>query len=222
MKGEYPVPTEHIVASYEAELETLDQKISMMGGLTESLVGKGFDALVQRDQELALSVIESDREIDKIEHDIEEQAVTMIALRQPMALDLRQIMATVKISSDLERIGDLGKNIAKRALIVHSIKQPKQLMHGMKNMLELALAQLKDVLDAYGERDTEKALEVWRRDEQLDALYNSLFRELLTYMMEDPRDIGLCTHLLFCAKNLERIGDHTTNIAENASLFSAW
>ena len=131
-----------------------------------------------------------------------------------MALDLRQIIAAVKITSDLERIGDLGKNIAKRTLSVHLEKQPTQLVHGMKNMQDLALAQLKDVLDAYTERNTHKALSVWRRDEEIDAIYNSLFRELLTYMMEDPRNISLCTHLLFCAKNLERIGDHTTNIAE--------
>lgn len=207
--------TEHIVTSYEDELASLDSKIAEMGGLTESLVGKAFDALRMRDATAAAEVIEEDNKIDQYELDIEEQAITMIARRQPMALDLRQIMVAIKITSDLERIGDLGKNIAKRVLSIHSEKQPAQLMHGMKSMQELALAQLKDVLDAYAERNTEKALAVWRGDEEIDAIYNSLFRELLTYMMEDPRNISLCTHLLFCAKNLERIGDHTTNIAEN-------
>lgn len=206
--------TEHIVTSYEDELASLDKKIAQMGGLTEKLVGQAADALRYRDADLAQATIEDDIKIDELEIEIEEQAVTMIARRQPMALDLRQIIAAVKITSDLERIGDLGKNIAKRTLSVHLEKQPTQLMHGMKNMQDLALAQLKDVLDAYTERNTQKALSVWRGDEEIDAIYNSLFRELLTYMMEDPRNISLCTHLLFCAKNLERIGDHTTNIAE--------
>ena len=206
--------TEHIVTSYEDELASLDKKIAQMGGLTEKLVAQASDALRYRDAELAGTTIGDDAKVDQLEVEIEEQAITMIARRQPMALDLRQIMAAVKITSDLERIGDLAKNIAKRTLSIHGEKQPNQLVHGMKNMQELALAQLKDVLDAYSERTTEKALAVWRGDEEIDAIYNSLFRELLTYMMEDPRNIGLCTHLLFCAKNLERIGDHTTNIAE--------
>jgi phosphate transport system protein len=206
--------TEHIVTSYEDELESLDKKIAHMGGLTEDLVGQAVDALRLRDSDLASSVIEDDKQIDKLEREIEEQAVSMIARRQPMALDLRQIVTAVKITSDLERIGDLGKNIAKRVLSIHHEKQPAQLVHGMRSMQSLALAQLKNVLDAYTERNTEKALAVWYGDEEIDAIYNSLFRELLTYMMEDPRNIGLCTHLLFCAKNMERIGDHTTNIAE--------
>ncbi len=207
--------TEHIVTSYEDELASLDSKIAQMGGLTETLVAQAFDALCKGDVASANNVILHDAKIDEYELEIEEQAVTMIARRQPMALDLRQIMVAIKITSDLERIGDLGKNIAKRVLSIHSEIQPIQLMHGMKSMQDLALSQLKDVLDAYAERNTEKALAVWRGDEEIDAIYNSLFRELLTYMMEDPRNIGLCTHLLFCAKNLERIGDHTTNIAEN-------
>jgi phosphate transport system protein len=158
--------------------------------------------------------VEADKAIDALEREVEEQCITMIARRQPMALDLRQIMAAIRISSDLERIGDLGKNIAKRAQAVATEQHPKALMLGLKHMGELALQQLKDVLDAYIERDADKALRVWYRDEEVDAMYNSLFRELLTYMMEDPRNIGLCTHLLFGAKNIERIGDHATNIAE--------
>ncbi len=207
--------TEHIVTSYEDELASLDNKIAQMGGLTEHLIADAFDALSKRDAELAVKVISDDDKIDQFELDIEEQAIAMIARRQPMALDLRQIMVAIKITSDLERIGDLGKNMAKRVLSIHSERHPAQLMHGMRSMQELALGQLKDVLDSYAERNTNKALAVWRGDEEIDAIYNSLFRELLTYMMEDPRNIGLCTHLLFCAKNLERIGDHTTNIAEN-------
>lgn len=206
--------TEHIVTSYEDELESLDKKIAQMGGLTENLVAQAVDALRIRDADLASNVIKDDAAIDRLEREIEDQAIIMIARRQPMALDLRQIMAAVKITSDLERIGDLGKNIAKRVLSIHHEKQPAQLVHGMRSMQTLALAQLKNVLDAYAERNTEKALSVWYGDEEIDAIYNSLFRELLTYMMEDPRNIGLCTHLLFCAKNMERIGDHTTNIAE--------
>ncbi len=207
--------TEHIVTSYEDELATLDKKIAKMGGLTERLVADSFAALQGRDTILAEASILADKDIDALEQEIEELAISMIARRQPMALDLRQIMTVVKMTSDLERIGDLAKNISKRVLSIHSEKQPTRLMHGMKSMEELALSQLKDVLNSYAERNTEKALSVWNRDEEIDEIYNSLFRELLTYMMEDPRNIGLCTHLLFCAKNLERIGDHTTNIAEN-------
>ncbi len=205
---------EHIVTSYEEELESLKNDIARMGGLAEKLLGQSIDALERRDPNLAEATITSDRFIDKLERDIEEQAILMIARRQPMALDLRQIMTAIRISSDLERIGDLGKNIAKRALAVANENHPKPLITGLKHMGELALAQLKDVLDAYSGRDADKALKVWRCDEEIDAMYNSLFRELLTYMMEDPRNIGLCTHLLFGAKNIERIGDHATNIAE--------
>jgi len=206
---------EHIVRSYEEELALLDKKIAHMGGLAESSLGQAFEALERRDPRLAATVIQSDKQIDQLQKDIEEQIVTMIARRQPMANDLRQIMAALRITSDLERIGDLAKNTAKRALAISQEPYPKPLMSGLRNMVERALRQLKDVLDAYAERNSDLALTVWRDDEQIDAMYNSVFRELLTYMMEDPRNIGLCTHLLFGAKNIERIGDHTTNIAEN-------
>ena len=206
---------EHIVRSYEDELALLDKKIAHMGGLAEESLGLAFEALERRDPRLAASVIQSDKQIDQLQKDIEEQLVTMIARRQPMANDLRQIMAGLRIASDLERIGDLAKNTAKRALAISQEPYPKPLMSGLRNMVERALRQLKDVLDAYAGRNADLALTVWRDDEQIDAMYNSVFRELLTYMMEDPRNIGLCTHLLFGAKNIERIGDHTTNIAEN-------
>jgi phosphate transport system protein len=206
---------EHIVKSFDQELLLLDKKIAQMGGLAERLLAQAFDSLEKRDPKLSESVVTSDRAIDQLERELQEQTILMIARRQPVANDLRHIMTVLKIAGDLERTGDLAKNIAKRALAISGENHPKSLMTGLKHMTELALRQLKDVLDAYTERDADKALGVWRHDEQIDAMYNSLFRELLTYMMEDPRNIGLCTHLLFGAKNIERIGDHTTNIAEN-------
>jgi phosphate transport system protein len=205
---------EHIVKSYEDELALLDKKIAHMGGLAENILGQAFDALERRDPKLAETVVRSDRAIDQLEYEIETQVISMIARRQPMAVDLRHIMGALRITADLERIGDLAKNIAKRALAIAHETHPKPLMTGLRHMFELALRQLKEVLDAYAERDAQRALAVWRADEQIDAMYNSLFRELLTYMMEDPRNIGLSTHLLFGAKNIERVGDHTTNIAE--------
>jgi phosphate transport system protein len=206
---------EHIVRSYDQELELLDKKIAQLGGLVERELAQGFDALERRDPQLAADVVSDDRKVDALEGEIQDLTIQMIARRQPMAVDLRHIMTVLKIAGDLERTGDLAKNIAKRALAVSGENHPKPLMTGLKHMVELALSQLKDVLDAYAERDADKAGAVWRRDERIDAMYNSLFRELLTYMMEDPRNIGLCTHLLFAAKNIERIGDHTTNIAED-------
>ncbi len=206
--------TQHTVKSYEEELTFLDNKIAHMGGLTERLLGQAFDSLNRRDPKLAAAAIVSDKSIDNLQREIEDHSILMIARRQPVANDLRHIMAALKIAGDLERIGDFSKNIAKRALAIAGESHPKPLLAGLGHMVELALRQLKDALDAFADRDAEKALVVWRKDEQLDAMYNSLFRELLTYMMEDPRNIGLSTHLLFGAKNLERIGDHTTNIAE--------
>jgi phosphate transport system protein len=174
-----------------------------------------MNALERRDPKLAENAVASDEMIDKLERDLQEQVIVMIAKRQPLANDLRHIMTVLKIAGDLERIGDLAKNIAKRALAVANESWPKPLMTGMRHMTEMVQTQLKDVLDALASLDPEKAMKVWRSDQQVDAMYNSLFRELLTYMMEDPRNIGLCTHFLFGAKNIERIGDHTTNIAEN-------
>jgi phosphate transport system protein len=205
---------EHIVKSYEDELALLDRKIAQMGGLTEQLLAQSFQALEKRDPRLAGQVVAADRAVDQLEREIEEQVVMMIGRRQPVANDLRHVMAALRITGDLERIGDLAKNIAKRALAVANESHPKPLITGLRHMLDLALRQLKQVLDAYAERDADRAMAVWRDDEQIDAMYNSLFRELLTYMMEDPRNIGLSTHLLFGAKNIERVGDHTTNIAE--------
>jgi phosphate transport system protein len=206
--------SDHTVKSYEDELALLDKKIAQMGGIAEQNLGHSFDALERRDPDMAEQVIKSDRAIDALQRDIEEQVISMIARRQPMADDLRHIVSALRITSDLERVGDLAKNIAKRALAIAHEAYPKPVITGFRHMVELALRQLKDVLDAYAERDPARALQVWHEDAQIDAMYNSLFRELLTYMMEDPRNIGLSTHLLFGAKNIERVGDHTTNIAE--------
>jgi phosphate transport system protein len=206
--------SEHIVRSYDTELSNLRRQIAEMGGIAEKMMADATQALVRRDTELAQAVIAFDARLDLLQREIEEQAILMIARRQPMAIDLRESISVIRISGDLERIGDLAKNVGKRVLAVSGQFQPQKVVVGMHNMSDLVLAQLKDVLDAYTHQDVERALDVWRRDGSIDALYTSLFRELLTYMMEDPRNISFCTHLLFAAKNVERIGDHTTNIAE--------
>jgi phosphate transport system protein len=206
--------TEHTVKSYDDELQRLKTTIAQMGGLAEEQLANAMDALSRRDTALADRVIAADIRIDELEDSIEDRAVIVIAKRQPMANDLREIMVAVRVASDLERIGDLAKNLAKRTLAIPET-QPRKVISGLARMSVLAQEQLQRVLDAYARSDANLALEVWRADEEIDALYNSVFRELLTYMMEDPRTIGACTHLLFGAKNLERIGDHTTNIAEN-------
>jgi phosphate transport system protein len=162
----------------------------------------------------ARKVIEDDDRIDALQHDIQEKAIKTIARRQPMAQDLREVMAAINIANDLERVGDLAKNTAKRVIAIGEQFKPQQFVHGVEHLAELAMEQLKNVLDSYVARDLDQALVVWRRDKEIDVLYTSLFRELLTYMMEDPRNISFCTHLLFCAKNIERIGDHATNVAE--------
>ncbi|MEO1280997.1 MAG: phosphate signaling complex protein PhoU [Pseudomonadota bacterium] len=206
--------------TFEEDLANLDRLISQMGGLAEQNLGQAFDALVQRDPELAARVVKADGEVDDLEKAIETLAIDLIAERQPKSENLRRIMASIRIASDLERVGDLAKNIAKRALAIANEPHPKPLMTGLTHMIELALNQLKEVLDAYAERDADKALAVWHSDRKIDDYYNSLFRELLTHMMEDPRNIGTATHLLFGAKNIERVGDHTTNIAENIYLLT--
>lgn len=205
---------EHIVSAYEDELSELGSKIARMGGLAEKQLLDATDALRHLDTAKAKAVINSDKAIDEIEREVEEQAILMIARRQPMALDLREIMAAIRIAADLERIGDLAKNIAKRVGSLNGEHQPKRLIHGIGHMSHLALEQLSLVLDSYAQKEVDKAVHVWEQDEKIDAMYTSVFRELLTYMMEDPRKITPCTHLLFAAKNIERIGDHATNIAE--------
>ena len=204
---------DHIVKSFDAQLEQLRTNIVRMGGLAEAQLSMAISALVRRDSELASKVVGHDAEIDKLEAEVDEGVVRLLALRQPMAVDLRDVLASLKIASDVERIGDYVVNIAKRALALNQLPAVKPL-YAIPRMADLVEASLKDVFDAMVERDVERAGEVWRRDEEVDEMYTSLFRELLTYMMEDPRSITSCTHLLFIAKNIERIGDHTTNIAE--------
>ena len=204
----------HIVKSYEDELNTLTADCARMGGLTEAQVGDALDAVVKRDQALAESVVGRDERLDLLEADIERKAIRLIALRQPMANDLRKTVAAMKIASNLERCGDLAKNIAKRTMILNEAEPISPLTRSIERMGRLVLGRLKDVLDAYTGSDLDRALAVWSRDDEVDEHYNSLFRELLTYMMGDPRTITACAHLLFVAKNLERIGDHATNIAE--------
>ncbi len=206
--------SEHIVSSFDAELQELRRRLSEMGNIAEKMLVNAIAAIVRRDTAVAQSVIAADARLDALHREIEEQAILVIVRRQPFAVDLRESISAMRIAGDVERIGDLAKNIAKRALAIAGQFQPQAIVVGVQHMADLALGQLRDVLDAYASRDDDRALDVWRRDGQIDALYTSLFRELLTYMMEDPRSISFCTHFLFCAKNIERIGDHTTNIAE--------
>ena len=187
--------------------------ILRMGGMVEAQLVDAITALVKRDPELAARVIAEDNPIDRLEYEVDHQVMRLLALRQPMAVDLRLITASLKISSDLERIGDYAANVAKRASALSHV-EPMRPVATIPRMSLIVQGMIKDVLDAYMERNVDKALIVWRRDEEVDEIYNSLFRELLTYMMEDPRHITPCTHLLFIAKNIERMGDHATNIAE--------
>ena len=209
--------SEHTVKAYDAELDLIGAKIAEMGGIAEKMLVDAMDALSRLDMELAKRVVISDPRLDALQREIEDQVVQTIARRQPMAVDLRELMASIHIAGDLERTGDLAKNIAKRAMKVADDPRVMRAVVGLKHMAEVAAMQLKDVLDAYAQRDVGRAKAVWTRDADLDALEDSIFRDLLTYMMEDPRNITQCTHLLFCAKNLERVGDHATNIAENVN-----
>lgn len=204
----------HIVSAYDEELKYLTKRIAAMGGHAERMVEQAISALVNADPDLAQKVIKDDVVLDEGQREIDEKAIVIIARRQPMATDLREIIGAIRISADLERIGDLGKNVAKRVVAVTQERQSNSLFRGIEALANLALQQLKDVLDVYASRSIGSIGFVRDRDEQIDAMYTSLFRELLTYMMEDPRNITPCTHLLFCAKNIERIGDHATNIAE--------
>jgi len=204
----------HTAKAFDIDLQELNRMVAEMGGLAEKLVTDAVDALVRRDTEVAQRVVALDPNVDALQHELEEKAVLTIARRQPMAVDLRDIVGSLRVAGDLERIGDLAKNIAKRVMALDGEFHPTKLIRGVEHMGALVLTQLKDVLDSYGGHDLEKALVVWNGDEQVDAMCTSLFRELLTYMMEDPRNITFCIHLMFCAKNIERIGDHATNIAE--------
>lgn len=206
--------SEHILRRYDEELRRLRDTIAEMGGLAESQLAAAMEAVGKRDSVLAASVVEGDAKADRLERDLDNLALRVLALRQPVARDLREIIAALKIASDLERICDYAANVAKRAITLNQLP-PARPIYALPRMANLAQLLVKDVLDAYIARDAEKAYSVWTRDEELDEMYSSLFRELLTYMMEDPRNITPSTHLLFMAKNIERIGDHATNIAED-------
>jgi phosphate transport system protein len=203
----------HIVTSFEADLKKLRDMIAGMGGLVEHAVAGAAEALLDHDPEVAARVVDQDPNIDMQERAVEQFAVQLLALRQPVADDLRQVVQALKVITDLERIGDYAANIAKRSLVINQVASAFSLS-GLGQMAVLVQQNLKSSIDAVGEADAQKAVAVWRADQAVDDLYNTIFRELITYMMEDARSITACTHLLFIAKNLERIGDHTTNIAE--------
>ncbi len=205
---------DHTVKAYDRELDTLERRIAEMGGVAEKMVIDAMDALSNADTVLAHQVVATDGRLDALQREIEDLAVMTIARRQPVAIDLRELIGAIRIAGDLERVGDLAKNIAKRTIKIGAEARVPRAVVGLRHMNEVATELMKDVLDAYAQRDAERAHEVWERDVDLDALEDSVFRDLLTHMMEDPRNISFCAHLLFCAKNIERIGDHATNIAE--------
>jgi phosphate transport system protein len=205
---------EHTVKAYDKELDTLERRIAEMGGIAEKMVVDAMDSLANSDSALAHQVVATDPRLDALQREIEDLAVMTIARRQPVAIDLRELIGAIRVAGDLERVGDLAKNIAKRTVKIGAEARVPRAIIGLKHMNEVATELLKDVLDAYAQRDEERAREVWERDVDLDALDDSVFRDLLTHMMEDPRNISFCAHLLFCSKNIERIGDHATNIAE--------
>src|SRR6187455_2399023 len=202
--------TDHTMKAFDTDLQHLARMVAEMGGLAEKQVADAVDALAKRDTTLAQRVSAADASIDTLQREIEEKAVLTIARRQPMAVDLREVVGALRLANDLERIGDLAKHV----MALNAEFPPPKLIRGVEHMTDMVLQQMKLVLDAYGRRDVSKAMAVWRGDEEIDAVCTSVFRELLTYMMEDPRNITFCIHLMFCAKNIERMGDHATNIAE--------
>ena len=208
---------EHTLKRFDEELERLSAPISEMGGLTESQVADSLRALRERDTEIAEKVIAEDPRVDALDEAVQEQTIRLLALRQPMAVDLRVILSSIKIAAALERIADYAKNTAKRSIVLSQTAPPASAVAGIDRLGRLVRTALKDVLDAFAHGDVVKAHDVWERDEEIDQVYTGLFRELLTYMMEDPRMITGCTHLMFMAKNIERAGDHVTNIAELVS-----
>src|ERR1700752_5138630 len=205
---------EHTAKAFDVDLQDIARMVAEMGGLAEKQVADAVEALARRDAERAQRAIALDPSIDALQGEVEEKAVLTIARRQPMAVDLRVIVSALRVANDLERVGDLAKNIGKRVAAINGDFHPQKLIRGVEHMSAMVLGQLKEVLDSYAGQDVPKALAVWRGDEGVDAMCPSLFRELLTYMMEDPRNITFCIHLMFCAKNIERMGDHATNIAE--------
>jgi phosphate transport system protein len=208
---------EHTLKRFDEELERLNATLNEMGGLTESQLAQSLAAVRDRDTGLAERVIASDARVDALDVQVQQLTVQLLALRQPMAVDLRVVLSSIKIAAALERIGDYAKNTAKRSIVLIQSPAPASAVTGIDRLGRLVRTALKDVLDAFANADVDKARDVWNRDEEIDQVYTGLFRELLTYMMEDARNITACTHLLFMAKNIERAGDHVTNIAELVS-----
>jgi phosphate transport system protein len=206
-------PPEHVVKSYDLELKRLRNLLTEMGGIVENQLALSAEAILNRDAGAATRAVEEDAKVDALEREAEQFVIRLLALRQPVAGDLRHIVAALKITDDLERIGDYAANVAKRSIVLAQFALPYSLS-GLAHMAQLVQQNVKEIIDALGDSDAERAVAVWRSDELVDDMYNAIFRELITYMMEDPRNITPCTHLLFIAKNLERIGDHATNIAE--------
>src|ERR1700686_559840 len=194
---------QHTAKAFDSDLQDLGRAVAEMGGLAEKQIADSVNALAKRDTALAQRITAADTNIDALQREIEDKAVLTIARRQPMAVDLREIVGALRLANDLERIGDLAKNIAKRGAAITGDFHPQKLLRGVQHMAALVLGQLKQVLDSYAGHDLNKALAVWKGDEEVDAMCTSLFRELLTYMMEDPRNITFCIHLMFCAKNIE-------------------
>jgi phosphate transport system protein len=206
---------QHTVRTFDVELDDLSGKIAEMGRLVQKQVAGSMTALAKRDIEIARDVAANRDTVDALHREIQESGIVTIARRQPVAGDLREIVGASRIAHDLEHIGDLAENVAKRVIKAEDKVQLSDVVLGVEHMGELVLGQLSQVIDSYIHRDAAKALEVWRKDAQIDSVYNSLFRELLTYMMEDPHRISYCTHLLLSIKNIERMGDHATNVAES-------
>ena len=211
---EYTTRVDHTAKAFDTDLQEITRKVAEMGGMVEQQIADAVLALVGRDLEMGERVIAMDPQIDNMQREIEEKAILTIARRQPMAVDLREVVGAMRVCNDLERIGDHAKHLGKRVVALDGDFYPQKLIRGVEHMAELVSAQLKQVLDSYASRDLTAALAVWKGDEEVDSMCTSLFRELFTYMMEDPRNITFCMHLMFCAKDIERMGDHATNIAE--------
>ena len=207
---------QHTVTSFDEDLEAIDRLIRAMGDLADAMVAASARSLVTSDTALAQRVVSDDAAMDAHQRELDDRAITLIAKRQPVAQDLRVVVGAIRMAADLERIGDLAKNIAKRVGAVGDGVAPRDPSHSIEAMAQAVIGQIDAAIARYEARDHEGLARLRDEDEKIDVQYTAVFRELLTYMMEDPRNITACTHLLFCAKNLERIGDHVTNIAENA------
>lgn len=205
---------QHIASAFDRDLQDIQAQIMKMGGLVEMAILDAADALASRDQEKAEEVRAKDKAVDLLEEQINDDAAQLIALRAPTAIDLRLVLSVLKISANLERIGDYAKNMAKRTSVLAQLPAIEEAHVSLRRMAREVQLMLKDALDAYIQRDATLAIDVIDRDRDIDQLYNALFREFLTFMLEDPRNISACMHLHFIAKNTERMGDHVTAIAE--------